>query len=224
MNRRVTVDKNPAPYSDEIIAAFERMIPRLVEPGLVVHDPFAGDGVKLGALCDRIGYEFTGTDLEHWRVPGGRRDYRMITGDSTDEGTYPEAPFVVVTSPSYNNGVNDHFAPRETSRRLTYRVNAGRPLHVNNTGRYSGRGSKTAEAEYWRLTSGCVKHWPDLVLVNVKDSYREEKLYPFVSLWRKVLREHGYTVRRRSVKCPGWRYGENHAARVDVEAILIGTR
>jgi hypothetical protein len=217
---RVTLDKNPAPFSDEIVDALRILIPRHVPKGHVIHDPFAGDGVKLAELCDQLGYEFLGTDLEHWRG----RDYRVIRGNSKDEGTYPAGPFVVATSPTYNNGVNDHFAPRETSRRLTYRVAAGRPLHPDNTGRYSGRGSATAERVYWEITRAVVAHWPDLALVNVKDSYREDELYPFVKHWRTVLTDHGYRVRAKMVACPGWRFGTNGKSRAASEAILIASR
>lgn len=216
-----TSGKNPAPYTDSIIEALADIIPRHVPPDYWIHDPFGGEGKRLGALCDRLGYEFTGTDLEEWLDA----DPRILLGDSTDPSTYPILPHAVVTSPTYNNGVNDHFDAKDSSRRLTYRVRAGHALHLNNTGRYSGRGSKKGEAEYWRITRDCVKHWPDLVIVNVKDSVRgKTTVYPLVDLWCDLLAEYHYETGHINVPCPGWRYGTNSDARVDTEAILIASR
>jgi hypothetical protein len=215
-----TESRHPAPFTDSIIDALAELIPEHVPTRWIIHDPFGGEGVRLGALCDRIGYEFTGTDLEPWL--GG--DSRVHVGDSTLAGTYPLKSHAVVTSPTYNNGVNDHFLPKDASRRLTYRVAAGRALHRNNTGRHSGRGSKKGEAEYWRITREVVKCWPSVALVNVKDSTRSGEVYPLVQLWADLLSEHGYEVTRIDVECPGWRFGTNHEARTDTEAILISKR
>lgn len=220
MQQERTASRHPAPYTDAIIDALAELIPENVPPSWVIHDPFGGEGVRLGALCDRIGYEFSGTDLEPWL--GG--DPRVHLGDSTLAGTYPPVPHAVVTSPTYNNGVNDHFLPKDASRRLTYRVAAGRALHMNNTGRHSGRSSKKGEAEYWRITCEVVKCWPNVALVNVKDSTRAGEVYPLVRFWADLLNEHGYEIDRVDVECPGWRFGTNHEARTDTEAILIAKR
>lgn len=211
---------HPCPFTDSIIEALRLLIPQHVTPEKAIHDPFGGGGVPLGRLCDDIGYRFAGTDLEPWRDG----DPRVALGDSTLAESYPTWPFVVVTSPTYNNGVNDHFKPKDTSTRLTYRVAAGRELHENNTGRYSGRGSKRGEESYWRLTREVVKHWPDTCLVNVKDSVRAGQTYPLVPLWHDLLMEHGYEVRHEWVYCPGWRMGRNGQERSDAEAILIAKR
>lgn len=218
-----TADKHPVPFTDSIIKELRGLIPLHVPSEYIVHDPFGGEGLRLAQLCDDIGYSFSAVDLEPWKG----RDQRVQIGDSTDPGSYPPSPFAVVTSPTYNNGVNDHFQPKDTSRRLTYRVRAGRPLHPNNTGRYSGRGSKKGEVEYWRLTRDVVKHWGDIALVNVKDSVRSthpDGVYPLVQLWTDLLGEHGYAVEQVDVEVPGWRFGTNSEARLGTEAILVATR
>lgn len=215
-----TTGKHPAPFTDSIIDELAKIIPNSVPSGWTILDPFAGEGHKLGALCDRLGYEFVGNDIEVW--PGA--DPRVRLMDSTNTYSYPWESHAVVTSPTYNNGVNDHFEPKDNSQRLTYRSRLGRALHVNNTGRYTGRGSKRGEKEYWRLTNACVRWWPNVSIVNVKDSIRKDEVYPFTELWTKLLYEYGYDVEQVDVECPGWRYGSNNDARLDTEAILIGVR
>jgi hypothetical protein len=216
----VSAGKHPAPFSEPIIDALRVLLPAEVSEDTIVHDPFAGEGLRLGRLCDELGYAFSGADLEHWQGS----DSRVVQADSTRPSSYPEKPFVVVTSPTYNNGVNDHFQPSDSSRRLTYRVAAGHALHTNNTGRYSGRGSVKGELAYWKITRRCIRWWPDLAIVNVKDSIRSGQVYPLVDLWRTLLRGSGYGVKRYDVECPGWRYGENSDVRVDSEAILVAKR
>lgn len=215
--------RNPAQFSDSIIAFLHDHLPTVATPGeVIVFDPFAGAGLKLGVLCDHLGYAFVGNDLERWV----ERDGRVRTADSTLARNYPRAPHIVVTSPTYNNGVNDHFEPREsdTSRRLTYRTALGHALHPHNTGRYSGRGSQAQEQEYWRLTEACVVHWPDVVVVNVKDSTRAGSVYPLGAKWIALLKKYGYEVSTDKVGVDGWRYGTNHDKRTEWEWVLTGVK
>ena len=213
--------KQPAPYTDSIIRALRDLIPTYVLSGHSVHDPFAGDGRKLAALCDLLGVQFTGTDLEPWRDA----DHRVRAGDSREYHTYPMSrPFSVVTSPTYNNGVNDHFNPQDASRRMTYRAAAGHELAEGNTGRWSGRHSATGERMYWQITREVVKHWPSVALVNVKNSIRRGSVYPLDEMWIELLKESYDVIHRYDVPCPGWRYGANRSARVDHETILVARR
>lgn len=216
-----TTGKHPAPYHDRIVDEIGTLAGIWLPPGIVVHDPFAGDGRKLAALCDRLGYTYSGTDLEMW----ASADHRVRVADATRADSYPADEFVVITSPTYNNGMNDSFNPRDTSIRMTYRVAAGHQLDLTNTGRWSGRGSDTHECRYWDLSRQAVQHWPSMVFVNVKDSIRAGVVYPLVNMWRKVLEEFGYTVEQvAEVKTPGNRRGQNHDARVDAEHIIVARR
>lgn len=216
-----TTGKHPATFTDSIIESLAELIPIYAPHKVLIHDPFAGEGTKLAALCARLGYFFTGTDLEPWP----NRDRRVSVGDSADPSTYPAGNYhAIVTSPTYNNGVNDHFKPSDTSRRLTYRAAAGHELHPGNTGRWSGRGSKRGESEYWRITRDVVKNWPDIAFVNVKDSIRVGEIYRLSGLWSDLLVAYGYDVEWVDVPCPGWRFGSNSDARVDSEVILVAIR
>jgi hypothetical protein len=211
---------NPAQYSDSVIDWLRDNLPDLVPPTWVVFDPFAGQGTKLGNLCDELGLYFAGRDLEEWEG----RDPRVKTADSTLARNYTSEPHIIVTSPTYNNGVNDHFEPRDGTKRLTYRNSLGRSLHPHNTGRYSGRGSRRAENEYWRLSEECVRHWGAVAIVNVKDSPRAGKMYPLGAKWMALLKKYGYKVTVDRVHVQGWRVGENHQARSEFEWILIAVK
>jgi hypothetical protein len=190
-----------------------------------VHDPFAGTGERLGRLCDELGFEFTGTEIEpEWIV-----DARVHRGDSTDADAYPTGEYVIATSPSYPNGMADHFKASKIEGRNTYRQalartrgGADRPLHVNNTGRYNIRRGQHIEAQYWTLVRAAVAHWPDRAVVNVKDFYYENtKIYPLVDKWTELLGDYGYEiVDRTDVETPGQRYGAN-PERVEAEAVLV---
>lgn len=219
-----TLHKHPAPFSESVIAWLRDNLRALVPVDGTVHDPFAGDGVRLGALCDLLGIEFSGVDLEPWLG----RDERVSVGDSRDPHTYPRRRLVIVTSPTYNNGVNDHFNPRETSRRLTYRVAAGRPLDNANTGRWSGRSSAKAERTYWNITRAVVACWSLMqaspVIVNLKDSTRKGEPYPLTRKFADVLREAGYRIERHeAVPVAGWRLGTNRESRDLAESIIVAT-
>lgn len=213
--------KHPAQFSDSIIDALRVLIPQHVPAGYTIFDPFAGPGVKLAALCDKLGYTFAGRDIEQWE----ESDERVKVADTTLTSSYPtHGLWSVVTSPTYGNGLNDHFNAQDDSRRLTYRNSLGRALHPHNTGRYTGRSSKKGEREYWRLHENAVQHWPDIVIVNVKDSIRAGKVYPLGAKWMLLLKKFGYIVEASKVDANGWRYGENQEKRREFEWMLVGKR
>ena len=84
-----------------------------------VHDPFAGTGERLGALCDELGVTYSGTEIE----PSFIVDPRVRQGDSRRWPTYPpfwpvqpgsapeRVPYWIATSPVYANGMADNFRP-----------------------------------------------------------------------------------------------------------------
>jgi hypothetical protein len=208
--------KHPARFSKAVLTAIRPHLLNLTPTQ--VHDPFAGPGNRLAALCDDLGIPFSGCDIEDW--PG--KDHRVIVGDSTEVGTYPLVPFVVVTSPVYPNGMADHFLPKDTSKRYTYRTSLGRPLHVNNAGRYSVRRGGSAETQYWTIQRQAVRHWQGYpALVNVSDFIFKHQVYPLVAAWRGLLWQHGYTVTTFEVTTPRMRNGANRTVRAKGEALLI---
>lgn len=170
--------QHPAPFSPEVLD----VVAPLLERGSHVHDPFAGLGLRLGALCDRLGCTFTGCDLEDW----AGHDPRVVVGNATDPASYPTGPFVVVTSPTYvNKRLADYpNGPTPNTKlrgRRDYALSLGRALHPLNTARFTGRPAKAER--YWQLHADAVKHWPDRVIVNV-DS-------PISERWRLLLADVG---------------------------------
>jgi hypothetical protein len=225
--RDVDPDKaHPATYSDQLLPHLGEAVAAW---GLPVHDPFAGTGTKLGRLCDELGLDFTGTEIE----PELIADPRVRHGDSIDAETYPAREYVICTSPTYGNGMNDHFKAKDDSKRMNYRwalaqINGyDRELHVNNSGRYgvAERRSAGSERHYWRVNRACVAHWPDRCLVNVKDvgPYGGE-LVPLVGRWIVLLEGFGYEiVKRVDVECPGNKNSPNRE-RAETEAVLVCER
>lgn len=225
---------HPAKFSPQILDALRPIIENL---GLHVHDPFAGTGERLGALCDRVGVPFSGTELE----PEYIVDPRVKPGNSTKPDAYPWHCWpgqdirdcVVVTSPVYPNGMTDHFEAKDGSRRHTYRQGlaairgSDRPLHVDNMGRYGNahRRSWASQAAHFDIAHRCVTWWPQLAVVNVKDVKATRYEVPVVGLWRALLDEHGYRiVEQVDVDCPGHRDGANGDLRADHEAVLVAER
>lgn len=222
----MTAGINPARFSASVLDALGVLMLEYVPRNTLIFDPFAGEGRRLGALCSLLGYPFLGNDQVRWQD----QDPRVRIADSTMSISYPgrgwpHNHYTVVTSVTYNNGMNDGFIPRDKSKRMTYTVAAGERLPPTNTGRWSGRSGKTGEMWYWKLHHAAVQHWPDLVMVNVKDSIRKGEVYRCVDGWKRLLSDHGYTLVEH-VLCPvpSNGFGANGKARVDAESILVCRR
>lgn len=220
---------HPAQFSDQLLAPIERMIEQFAVDGQVdVVDPFAGPGIKLHDLCNRRSWGFYGMDIEEWegRVPG------VEVGDATDDDCWRnlleglDNP-VIVTSPTYGNGLNDHHEPKEDSRRFTYRVALGEALHENNSGRYGIRQGRKAWHEYWRINSTAMIYPLNEgipVIVNVKAFIHDGEVVDLPSMWEVLLITLGYhIISHKVVETPGIRFGQNSEARTPGESIITAT-
>jgi hypothetical protein len=190
-----------------------------------VLDPFAGVGQRLGSWCDLHGFTFHGFDIEEWPD----HDPRVGWGDATDPACYPPGRWRVVTSPTYGNGCNDHFTPKDPNRDdNTYRTWLGRDLHPHNSGRYTVRNGGWKEQRYWNIERQAVAIWAERgfdALVNLKDFPYHHGTYPLVARWRQLLAEYGYTVADPvQVPTPGLRRGTNTDTCLDYEVWLHAVR
>lgn len=215
---------HPARWSPAILDAIE---PWLTKLGLAVHDPYAGTGERLGALCDRLGLTFTGTEIQ----PEFIVDLRVDPGDSTLPLTYPATPFVIVTSPVYPSGMADHFRAQDGSKRHTYRQALAEirghdtELHPNNMGRWGVRRGRKAVERHFDLARRCIHHWSDDVIVNVSDFIYRHHVWALVDRWHDLLTEFDYQlVDEIEVETPRQRNGANGDLRVDHETILVAHR
>jgi hypothetical protein len=217
---------HPARWSSAILEAIAPVIDGWRLP---VHDPFAGTGERLGALCDRLGLTFTGTELEAPFIV----DPRVKQGDSTSILAYPRQEHCAVTSPVYANGYCDHFRwkPHHKWTWNTYRharariVGHDQPLHENNMGRWGLRGGRKALARHFDIADRAVDHWPIRAVVNVSDFFAGDDIYPYVQRWRKLLDHHGYViVDEIPVATPRNGFGANGHRRVDHEMVLVALR
>jgi hypothetical protein len=213
--------EHPARFSTELLPVLGNVLAAWFLP---VFDCYAGTGERLGQLCDEIGLPYSGTEIE----PEFIVDRRVRQGNATDASTYPTGPYVVCTSPTYPNGMSDHFQARDDSKRHTYRqalattIGHDRPLDRNNTGRYGVRNAGIGR--YWQLVNDAVGHWPNRAVVNVKDFIVAGQVYPLDEKWQQLLVRHGYDiVERVEVACPGQRFGANRE-RVDHEVVLVAER
>lgn len=216
--------EHEAQWTPAILAAIAPLIPRATW----VHDPFAGTGHRLGQVADVHGWIFTGTEIE----PEYIVDRRVRFGDATDRASYPANDHLLVTSPTYPNGMADHFKASDPTDRHTYRqalhriLGYDRPLHPNNMGRLNLRRGRKIAAEYWRLAEAAVSCWSaPTVFVNMKDVVVDHQVVAVVDDWVRLLDRYGYEVIERfEVACPGQRHGANGAARVDREVVLVADR
>jgi hypothetical protein len=174
---------HPAEFSPEVLAVIEPLVVRLAPAH--VHDPFAGRGVRLAALCDRLGVTFTGTDIEHYTGA----DARVATIDATDPCGYPRTPFATVTSPVYLGNriscdyVNGPTPTTKVNGRRAYGISLGRALHRNNLARVC---RPYQERAYYAGHGRAVKHWGEHAIVNVDLPARDG--------WVALLLAQGYDI------------------------------
>lgn len=198
------------------------MAPILLRWGWPVHDPFAGTGERLGALCDQLGLLFTGTEIEEPFII----DPRVQVGNSRLEDSYPEGRYCICSSPVYPNGMTDHFHAQDKSRRKTYRqarasiTGEDQPLHPDNMGRHGPRQGKLGEERHWAIAWDATAWWPSRVLINIKDCILDKEIYPAVEMWLDILTRRGYHCTCHEVATPGMRFGANGKSRVDYEVII----
>jgi hypothetical protein len=204
--------KHPCQFSPEVLEVIEP----LLRPGEHVHDPFAGPGNRLAALCDKIGCTFSGGDIEDW--PG--KDERVAVSNAMAGSSYPSKVFTLVTSPVYQNKRcadyrNGPGPNTKVKGRRDYGIALGRPLDPCNLARYTGR-PKEAES-YWELHAEAVKHWPDRVIVNVD--------LPIADRWLELLLDAGYPL-REVIPAYTRRYRglDNAEKRAEYEVVVVAER
>lgn len=211
----------------------------------IVHDSFAGTGVRLVEFGREYGFRVSGTEIEACFV---QCPTTVMVGDSRDPATYPPlrypnevatAGWVQMTSPTYANGMADGHLPRDGSRRKTYRKAkidlTGNPEAKLEPGSMAGlgyRGTKRdgksqRRARYWEIADACVANWgsASLVIVNVSDFVSGGEVEPHVADWKALLARHGWVDQTdHEVATPRMRDGANGDVRVDHEVVIVARK
>ena len=212
MSALSTAPVHPCQFSPEVLD----VLAGLIASGEHIHDPFAGTGHRLGALCDSLGATYTGTDIEDW--PG--HDPRVAVADAKDAANYPAGAFTVATSPVYLNKrladyANGPLPTTNTKGRRDYGISLGRALSLDNLARHTGKLTR-AEA-YWQLHAEAARHWGRRVLLNVDG--------PISADWQRLLYGLGYTI-AAVIPVATQRYGglANADKRADHEVLIVAHR
>ena len=210
------IPAHPSEFSSEVL----EVIAELLLAGEHIHDPYAGRGLRLGALCDDLGLTFTGTDIE--RYEGA--DFRVDGGNSEMPLTYPAKPFTVTTSPTYANKRLSDYAkvgplPSTQLRgRRDYAISLGRPLSPGNTALLTGRHANRDDgAAYYAAHARAIRHWDERAIVNVDE--------PISARWCQLLEQHGFQI-LQVIPAFTRRYGglDNAEKRAEYEVVIEARR
>lgn len=203
---QVTV-KHPARYSIELMG----LLADAVDGYPRVLDPFGGTGERLAKFLPRA----VAVEIEHdWAS--------CVVGDATRlpfaDGTFD----AIVTSPCYGNRFADHHHAADASRRRSYTHDIGHDLHDRNAGAMHWGDEYrllhlAALVEWWRVLG-----WGGRLVVNMKNHVRGGVEQLVVEWWIAAAAVVGFVlVDEIRVDTPSLRHGENHAARIEYESILI---
>lgn len=217
---------HPCPFSKPILRVIEDYLASI--PSTHVHDPCAGNGDRLAALCASSGHSFSGTEIQ----PNFIKHPSVKQGDSTMQNTYPVPGYILCTSIVYPNGMADDHESTDASERHTYRAANGGPLEENNMGKFGYRntlrgGRSKKRAQYWDLARRMVDNWDgaSVLIVNVSDfKYTRNGVVhtePVTDDWKNLLRDHGWLCTEFNVPTQRQRHGANGQTRVDHESILF---
>lgn len=221
--------KHPAKYNDALIPVFAKLLKEHKAKNVL--DPMAGTGKiwdirKHGYLghitCNEIEPEWADEARKNV-VTGRSQDRSVVTEwDAADMG-FDDGEFdAIVTSPTYGNRMADHHDAKDGSKRYTYKHMLGRDLNPENTGQMQwGEEYRRKHEAIWRECLRVLRPG-GLMVVNVKDHYRNGRLQP-VSLWHvTTLRRLGCSYRERiKVSTPGLRVGANAHSRVGHEDVWV---
>jgi SAM-dependent methyltransferase len=179
-----------------------------------VLDPFAGVG-----LVHLLPNETVGVEIEpEWAA----MHPKTVVGDAL------RLPFArwgfdaVFTSPTYGNRLADHHNAQDGSTRRSYTHDLGRTLHENNTGSLQwGETYRHLHLMAWGEVLRVVRPGGRFV-INVKNHIRGGVEVPVVEWHLSHILQFGWELAHVvPVEAKGMRYGQNHAARLGYEFLIV---
>lgn len=187
-------------------------------------DPFAGTGRGMGIGGAKV--SVVGVEIEpEWAAqhPGivCADSLKWMTARARAGGS---GRFDVVwSSPTYGNRMADHHDARDGSVRHSYTHDLGRPLTDGNSGNMAwGPAYHQFHADAYRRILAVLRPG-GLLLWNVSDFVRKGVVVHAVEWHHGALCGAGFiqSARPRWITTRRLRHGENRAARVDAECVLV---
>jgi tRNA G10 N-methylase Trm11 len=210
----MTVATHPAPFSKRLYQTIASEITR----SRIVLDPFAGIG-RIHEIGEIAGVPTVGVEIEpEW----ARAHPRTICANSLNL-PFADAIFdCIATSPVYGNRMSDHYRPKDSSHRRTYRTDLGRDLHPNNSGRLQwGEKYRDFHRQAWKESVRVLEPSGRFIL-NVSDHYRIGALQPVTAWHIEALEALGLRLTyHHKVRTQRYKEGSNRRLRADHESVLV---
>ncbi len=202
--------KHPAKFTlamVDLAAGYLQDYPRVL-------DPFAGVG-----LVHLLPNETVGVEIEpEW----ADMHPRTIVGDAMSLPFARHSFDAVFTSPTYGNRLADHHNAQDGSTRRSYTHDLGHALHPDNSGQLQwGDEYRALHIKAWYQMTHVVRPGGRCV-INLKNHIRGGVEQPVVEWHLTTLLRFDWNLAHIvPVEAKGMRYGQNHAARLDHEFLLV---
>ena len=205
--------KHPARYTDALLTTFVDMLRGADR----ILDPFGGTG-KVFLLERWLPWaEIQAVEIEpEWAALNPRTTLGNALDLPWGDGYFD----AVCTSPAYGNRMADTLL--DDYERITYTAKLGRPLHADNAGGMQwGDKYRQFHVAAWTEATRVLSSGGRFVL-NIKDHIRSGKRQHVTEWHIEALQALGLQlVEHKQVACPGNRYGQNAAARVGYESVIL---
>lgn len=205
--------RHPARYSPQLMPHFARLLAGYAR----ILDPMAGTGERLRALRPDA---FLNEIQPRWARGAG-----AVNGDALHLPFAAASFDAVLVSPTYGNRMADTFEDKQPAKhylRNTYTHAYGAKLHPHNSGGLQwGEAYRAFHQAAWQEVFRVLREGGRFIL-NVSDHVRGGAVMPVTAFHRATVSQLGFWLCDEiQVATPRNRRGQNHAARVAHETIMV---